>query len=129
MVLGLLLCGCTKNSVKADKIQETKSVETGCLIVTETISNTLSKSLTNHYEYYNLKPNDILYSGFATITVVNADKEKVSLITDNLIEPNADGTFNMFDKSLTEVTLKKGENIKLVTQTLESGATLILEYN
>ena len=121
------LVGCSTKEVKP-MVKEEVQINTAILSVTEKASNLTGKVLTHHYEYSNLAVGDSVYGGFATIRVKEITETYIVLKTENVIVPNEDGTFNMFDKSLTEVKLQVGESIDLVTQSLDSGATLNIQY-
>lgn len=73
---------------------------------------------------------DEVYNGFSsTVTVKSVSDDEIKFeLTGCLIEANSDGTVNLNGKALKELTLKKGEKIKLKSMTMDAGVTIVLEY-
>ena len=128
LLFGLYGCGTSEPKQKDKDISNMHTENNAVLIVTETTWGGEGKPLTHHYEYKNLKAGDGIYGGFAEVSVNSITPEKVVLNTVGLIEPNEDGTTNLSAKGPSTVTLKCSESIELVTQTMDAGAKLIIQY-
>ncbi len=95
-----------------------------------TLSVQADKSEPTETYYTDLNVGDELYSGFhSVVTVKSVDEEKIVLSLDGcLIEPNPNGTINLRAEPLKEITLEKGEDIILASQTMDAGVTLTISY-
>lgn len=79
---------------------------------------------------YAPKAGDEVYNGYAsTITVKSVTDDEIEFeLTGCLVEPNPSGSINLNKEPLKELTLKKGQKIKLKSQTMDGGVTIVLEY-
>ena len=82
--------------------------------------------------FENVKKGTVVYDGFGgTVTAVRVSNDSVELRLDNsvFVEPNEDGTINLTAESIESVTIKRGEEKRIDTATLDGGVRLIIRYS
>ncbi len=78
----------------------------------------------------NIKFGDEVYNGSGSIiTVKSISKSKLILSVDGcFVEPNEDGTINLRKDPIKKMTLKSGQTIEIVSQTMDAGVELNISY-
>ena len=114
-----LLCGCAGNNNVS-----------GSLTVEDIAWNQSGDETSNIMTYDDIKTGDEVYSGTdAVITVKSVSEDRIVLSVDGyMVEPNENGTINLRKDPLRKITLKSGETIEVVSQTMDAGTTLNLKY-
>ena len=122
----------TSETKEADKIEE--------MPVLLIIENTWSVCINNegeevavnnkqdHVFRYPAKGNQLVSQMNAVIEVDEVTDEKIKLKLTGLVEENEDGSANLNKKQLDHIYVKMGEEVKLVTQTMDAGAEFIVVY-
>ena len=83
----------------------------------------------NTYRYENVKVGDNVYNGYATLEVKKVTPKLIVLSVDGgLVEPNKDGTVSLLAESLDKIKIDVGDEIEVVTQTMDAGARLKIRY-
>ncbi len=84
----------------------------------------------NTVTYTEIRAKEELYSGYASkVTVKKVSEDKIVLSLDGcLVEPNENGTIDMRKNPLKKITVKSGQTIELVSQTMDAGVRLEISY-
>lgn len=84
----------------------------------------------NTVTYTEIRAKEELYNGYSSkVTVKKFSEEKIDLSLDGcLVEPNENGSINMNKDPLKKITIKSGQTVKLVSQTMDAGVTLEISY-
>ena len=145
-IFALIMClsavlsftGCTfGNNNNIPAFAEPEAVAVGQDVSTDedekegpTLSVQINKSAATETDYSDITVGDELYNGFqSTVTVKSVSEKKIVLsLTGCLVEPNAGGSIDLRKEPLKEVTLKKGEEIVLKSQTMDAGVKLTISY-
>ena len=101
------------------------------LSVQETMWNDMGSSTIDAKVFSPLNKGDVVYdTKFAVITISSVNEERIVLDVDGaMVEPNDDGTINLRMEPIEKVTLKCAETIKLVSQTMDAGTTLVISFD
>ena len=77
-----------------------------------------------------LRKGEEVYNGFNSVITIDSvsNREIVLKIEGCLVEPNADGSVNLSKEPLKEITVKRDETVKLVSQTMDGGVKLEIKY-
>lgn len=80
--------------------------------------------------YTELEAGDVIYNGSsAKITIKSVTEDKLVLDIDGyLIEPNADGSIDLRADPLKSFTLKDGDTVEFVTQTMDAGGNITIAF-
>ncbi len=80
--------------------------------------------------YTEIRAKEELYNGYASkVTVKKVSEDKIVLSLDGcLVEPNENGTIDMRKEPLKKITVKSGQTIELVSQTMDAGVRLEISY-
>lgn len=146
IALALLFTACTnandtKSSTETAETSETKEAdkieEMPVLLI---IENTWSVGINNegeevavtntqdHVFRYPAVGNQLVSPMSAIIEVDEVNDEEIKLKLTGLVEENEDGSVNLNKKQLDHIYVKMGEEVKLVTQTMDAGAEFIVVY-
>ena len=111
-------------SIPIEDLERESQNQTGGLFVTASDSNS------NNPVKFSPKAGDEVYNGFSsTITVKSVTDDEIEFeLTGCLVEANSNGSVNLNKDPLTKLTLKKGDKIKLASQTMDAGVKITLEY-
>ena len=101
------------------------------LSVQETMWNDMGTSTVDAKVFSPLNKGDVVYdTKFAVITISSVNEERIVLDVDGgMVEPNDDGTINLLMEPIEKVTLNCAETIKLVSQTMDGGTTLVISFD
>ena len=80
--------------------------------------------------YTELEAGDVIYRGFSSvITIKSVTEDKLVLDIDGyLVEPNADGSIDLRADPLQSFTLKDGDTVEFVTQTMDAGENITITF-
>ena len=101
------------------------------LSVQETMWNDMGSSTVDAKVFSPLNKGDVVYdTKYAVITISSVNEERIVLDVDGgMVEPNDDGTINLLMEPIEKVTLNCAETIKLVSQTMDGGTTLVISFD
>ena len=124
IVLSVTGCGSGSGSGSEESLR-------GILIVeTRTYGDTEGSTKETVAKYTSLQPGDVLFDHFGSdITVKKVSPDRIVLTSGGgLVEPNKDGSINLSARSVKKIELEVGEDITLVTQTMDAGGKVNLRF-
>ncbi|MCR5511365.1 MAG: hypothetical protein K6F54_10505 [Lachnospiraceae bacterium] len=127
-IIILSVIGCGSGSGSGSGSEESLR---GILIVETRIYGDTEGSTTETVaKYTSLAPDDVLFDHFGSdITVKKVSPDHIVLTSGGgMVEPNKDGTINLSARSVKKIELEVGEEITLVTQTMDAGGKVNLRF-
>ncbi len=124
IILSVTGCGSGSGSGSEESLRGILIVETRIYGDTEgSTTETVAK-------YTSLAPGDVLFDHFGSdITVKKVSPDHIVLTSGGgMVEPNKDGTINLSARSVKKIELEVGEEITLVTQTMDAGGKVNLRF-